>query len=82
MNNAIKIKKKSFSGINVNGYVINIPNEYKREKFNDNEIYESMLFCKTQFQNILDKIKEDGVKIISLEGNNGIINEKEYSNLN
>ena len=44
-------------------------------------MYESMLLCKTQFQNILDKIKEDNVKIISLKGNNGIVNEKEYSNL-
>lgn len=43
-------------------------------------MYESMVLCKTQFQNVLNRIKEDNIKIISLIGNNGIINEKEYSN--
>ena len=78
VNQEIKIHKKSFSGVNVNGYKINIPNEYKKYGFEDIEMYESVLMCKTQFQNIKNKIKEDNIKIISLVGNNGIINEKEY----
>lgn len=41
-------------------------------------MYESALFCKTQFQNVINKIKEDKIKITSLIGNNGIINDKEY----
>lgn len=81
VNQAIKIKKKSFSGININGYNINVPDTYKRDGFNDNEMYESFLLCKTQFQNVINKIKEDKIKIISLVGNNGIINEKEYTAL-
>lgn len=44
-------------------------------------MYESVLLCKTQFQNILNKINEDNVEIISLTGNNGIIDEKEYISL-
>lgn len=39
------------------------------------------MLCKTQFQNVINKIKEDKIKIISLVGNNGIINEKEYTAL-
>ena len=75
----MKIRKKSFAGININGYNISIPIKYKRNDFNNNEIYESVLFSKTQFQNILDKVKEDNIKIISLVGNNGVINEGEYN---
>lgn len=44
-------------------------------------MYESFMLCKTQFQNVINKIKEDKIKIISLVGNNGIINEKEYTAL-
>lgn len=81
MNNKVKIKKKSFSGININGYNINVPEEYKREGFEDKEIYESVLLCKTGFQNVINKIRENKIKITSLIGNNGIINEKEYTAL-
>lgn len=78
INQKIKIKKKSFAGINVNGYCIKTPEEYKMETFDDNEIYESAIMCKTQFQNIIDKIKNDHIEIVSLIGNNDIISEKEY----
>lgn len=78
VNQEVKIHKKSFSGINVNSYNINIPDEYKRNGFCDIEMYESTLMCKTQFQNIINKMKEDNIEISSLIGNNGIINEKEY----
>lgn len=80
VNKEIRKNKKSFSGININGYNINIPKRYAREGFDDNEMYESVLFCKTQFQNILNKLEEDNIKIISLIGNNGVIDEKEYEN--
>ncbi len=43
-------------------------------------MYEGALFCKTQFENILNKIKEDNIEIISLIGRNGVIDEKEYKN--
>lgn len=62
----------------MNSYNINIPDEYKRNGFNDIEMYESALMCKTQFQNVIKKMKEDNIEISSLIGNNGIINEKEY----
>lgn len=79
VNHEIKIHKKSFSGINVNGYNISIPDEYKRNGFNDIEMYESAVMCKTQFQNVINKINEDDIKVSSLIGNNGVINEKEYT---
>lgn len=41
-------------------------------------MYESKLFSKTQFQNVINKIREDNIRILSLEGLNGIIDEKEY----
>lgn len=81
MNNKVKIKKKSFSGININGYNINVPDEYKRYDFNNNEMYESIILCKTQFQNVINRIREDKIQVTSLDGNNGIINEKEYITL-
>lgn len=81
VNQTIKLKKKSFHGININGYKINVPNECKREKFDDNEMYESILLCKTQFQNVSNRLREDNIKIISLTGNNGVIEEKEYAGL-
>lgn len=81
VNQKVKIHKKSFSGINVNSYNINIPDEYKRNGFEDKEMYESALVRKTQFQNIINKINEDNIEISSLIGNNGVINEKEYISL-
>lgn len=44
-------------------------------------MYESSLLCKTQFQNVMNRIKDDKIQITSLVGNNGIINEKEYTAL-
>lgn len=44
-------------------------------------MYESYLLCKTSFQNVINKIKGDKIKITSLIGNNGIINNKEYTAL-
>lgn len=44
-------------------------------------MYESNLLCKTSFQNVINKIKENNIKISSLVGNNGIINNKEYTAL-
>lgn len=55
--------------------------KYKQENFNDNEMYESIILCKTQFENIVNRIKEDNIKIVSLIGNKGCINEKEYATL-
>lgn len=77
VNKAIKINKLGFNGTNVNNYELELPKIYKRSGFDENEMYESILFCKTQFKNIVDKIKEDNIKIVSLIGNNGIIDEKE-----
>lgn len=81
VNKAIKIKKKSFSGININGYNIKIPEKYKKQNFSDTEAYESTVYCKTQFQNVINKLKEDNIEILSLIGNKGVIDEKEYKNL-
>ncbi len=44
-------------------------------------MYESSMLCKTQFQNVINKIREDKIEITSLIGNKGIINDKEYTAL-
>lgn len=44
-------------------------------------MYESIMLCKTQFQNVINKLIEDNIRIISLTGYNGIINKEEYATL-
>lgn len=78
VNVPIKNMRKSFNGVNVNGYNLVIPQNYKRENFDDTEMYESVLYTKTQYANIVNRIIQDNVNIKNLVGNNGIIQEKEY----
>lgn len=44
-------------------------------------MYESALFSKTQFKNIINKILEDDIEIEALIGNNGKIQDKEFETL-
>lgn len=81
----VKINSKSFNGININYYDIEISNNIMK-KFIDNNVYEnydktilyeSMLYGKNMYHNIIEKLKKDKVEIKGVIGNNGIINEKE-----
>ena len=82
--NNLRIKTKSFSGIVVNSYNIDFKKPIKEfqdilkllKEFNSLDIYESIL-------NSINKhlIKENNIKILNTIGNNGIILEKEFKNI-
>ena len=74
----MKIYKKRFNGIVINDYEIELENLddteiNKLQKFNLKEIYESKIYRKDNFYNIRNIIKDSGLKIKYLKGNNGII---------
>lgn len=80
----IKIYNKGFNGINILKCEIDFPEKYNDsilnlDNFNKEILYESFLYKKTAPQNILNKIKQDEVKITHLLGKNGYIDKKEYS---
>lgn len=70
--------KKRFNGINISNYKISVPVKYKLANFKDNVMYESKIYSKTPYENIIQRIKKDDVKVLELIGNNGIIQPKEY----
>lgn len=70
--------KKRFNGINISNYKISVPVKYKLANFKDNVMYESKIYSKTPYENIIQRIKKDDVKVLGLIGNNGIIQPKEY----
>lgn len=73
----VLIKSKKFNGININYFKINIPKKYKLDGFNDEEIYESIIYRK-DFDIIKKMIAEDKIRILRLIGNNGYIMDREY----
>lgn len=89
MDNNIKIKSRLFNGIIINSFDI----EYKKEiidKFKEMKIYENytrlMLYASLieNEENILkigEKLENDNAQIINLIGNSGIINKKEFRNI-
>jgi len=84
--NKIKVKSKSFNGINVNDFEIKI-DDYIMTKFKENNmyenfekniLYESLLYDKKRYQTIRGKIIKDKIKINCLIGNKGKIEEQEF----
>lgn len=73
----IIIHSKRFNGININHYQIDIPEKYKIDKFSNQDLYEGIVF-NFNFEQVQDKIREDKIRIISLIGNRGVINKKEF----
>lgn len=69
----IKINKKRFNGLNISDYDIeyneNIE-ELDYDKFYKKDVFESKLYNKQPFEEIMKKIKKDGVKIIQLKSSN------------
>lgn len=65
----IKINKKRFNGLNISDYDIEF-NEKLEEldynKYYNKDIYESRLYNKQPYEEIMKKIKKDGLKIIEL----------------
>lgn len=73
----IDIKAKRFAGINIKSWEMIIPPKYKFDGFEDNIMYESILYnmsAKEAFANI----KKDNIIIKELIGKNGRINRKEF----
>lgn len=61
LNNEINIKKKQFNGININWYNIMMEDKYKIPKFNDEIIYESLIY-KQPLSEQYKKIKQDKIR--------------------
>lgn len=72
----ISIKSKRFNGINVSYYKINIPEEYRLDEFEDEIIYESLIYKYKHIGVILETTTKDKIEIEGLIGNNGIITEE------
>lgn len=84
----IKIKTRLFNGIIINSYDI----EYNKElinQFKQMKVYENytrlMLYASTleekNIEEVYEKLRLDSVSVISLIGNSGIINKKEFKNI-
>lgn len=80
INNNVQVKSKLFNGINVYDYNI----EYKKnlddelyKSFEEKLVYESKTDGKS-YNEIIEQISKDNVKIVNLIGKNGPIDIKEY----
>lgn len=80
INDKINIQSKRFNGVNINYYKIQIADEYKVEGFQDEIIYESLIYGKS-YKDANQMIIKDEIKINKLIGNNGIITEREIVKL-
>ena len=85
----IKIKSRLFNGIIVNSCGIKFRKEiiekFKKlgiyDKYNNLELYQSIVNKQNNIYEIFKKIEEDQVSILTLIGNNGNINKKEFKNI-
>ena len=80
----VKIEKKSFVGINIDSYNINVPSKINiigdfQNGFDKSILYESFIYKKTSAQNIKKEIRADRIAISSLVGRKGIIRKNEFS---
>ena len=73
----IEIYSKKFNGININDYIIDIPNAYIINGFKDEEVYESIIY-NYGYNELKIRIKQDDISINCLIGNRGIISKEEF----
>ncbi len=73
-----KIISKRFNGININYYKLFIPKKYVLQGFQNEIVYESLIYKEKDYETIVNKITKDKIKIKKLIGNNGIIRENEF----
>lgn len=86
INQEVKIYSKKFAGVNIVNYKVRLPKEYMEffdqynmlEEFDHNILYESVLYAKDNYENILTKMKENKSKIEYFMGKNGMIQKNEY----
>ncbi len=76
----VPIQSKKFSGLNINYFKIDIPEEYKIDCFDNEIIYEQLIY-KNNLYNVMQKISSDKIKIKKLIGNSGAISNREFSNV-
>lgn len=81
-NDKIDIKSKRFSGTNINYFKIIFPDKYKIDGFQNEIVYESLIYTKKGYKDIFEKTIKDKVAINKLIGNNGIISNKEINKIN
>ena len=72
----ILIKSKKFNGININYFKINLPKKYKLEGFQNEVVYESLIYQYNLYK-ARELITKDKIKILKLIGNNGYIKDRE-----
>lgn len=85
----IKIKSKLFNGIVINSldikFKIELREKFKKiniyNKYNTLELYESFVYNEKEINDIFKRIDNDKVSVLSLIGNNGNINKKEFKNI-
>ena len=71
----ISIYKKKFNGVNVNYFRIIMPEKYAISEFDNEIIYESIIYEYKNLSDIKKRIVEDKIKIKKLIGNNGFVQE-------
>lgn len=81
VNDKIDLQSKRFNGININYYKVKIPDKYKLEGFQNEMIYESLIYGK-KYEKIKDRFAKDKIKIKKLIGKNGPIMESEIKQIN
>ncbi len=81
INDKIDIYSKRFNGININYYKITLPSEYKIKYFQNEILYESLIYGKNNYAEIIEMIERDKIGIDSLIGNNGSISENEITQI-
>ena len=71
----VKITRKRFEGLCINDYQITFPRARELDveiisKYNLAEVYEAEFYKKMPFKNVMEKLKKDKVKIVSLNSKN------------
>lgn len=75
----ITIESKRFNGINVNYYKISMPDKYEMDEFENEVMYESIIYKYKELDNIRERIEKDNIRIKKLIGENGPIRESEIA---
>lgn len=84
--NKVNIISKKFEGVNICSYKIVFPDKYIKnliffKDFNEEILYESLIYKTTSAKNIVNEINNDGVCIAYLSGINGKIKKIEYAKM-
>lgn len=73
----INVESKRFNGTNINYYKIAMPKEYMLDEFENEIMYESIIYQYNDLKKVRKRIKKDKIKIKKLIGKNGPIIENE-----